>query len=279
MFLAVWWGEKSYRFWLGEADGNELREQGTAAAAAAAATATAQLCSIWQRGPWAATDESDSCVCAGISGEPQLFPFVCVALLQGLKRVTQLPHPKSTLSLCTYFSQCLRCGQPWPEQRGWLASCRRDVYSLQARVVWASSKWCTKSPQLMLRCREGATEDTHVGAILLVLLGNTCTQGSAVQSLRILPAHWNLCYLLALVNSPLWPWETLQPLSYAGPKLQQSSGSRRVFWAGEWPRKIQGIHSVRASKEHPQCKKLLPACKRETMPALAPWIAFFLQKT
>lgn len=66
MLLAGWWGENSYRFWLGEADGNELREQGTAAAAAAAATATAQLFSIWQSGPWAATDESDSCVQASL---------------------------------------------------------------------------------------------------------------------------------------------------------------------------------------------------------------------
>lgn len=66
MLLAGWWGENSYRFWLGEADGNELWEQGTAAAAAAAATATAQLFSIWQSGPWAATDESDSCVQASL---------------------------------------------------------------------------------------------------------------------------------------------------------------------------------------------------------------------
>lgn len=90
MFLAVWWGEKSYRFWLGEADGNELREQGTAAAAAAAATATAQLCSIWQRGPWAATDESDSCVCAGISGEPS-FSLSFVGTASGFEKSHTAP--------------------------------------------------------------------------------------------------------------------------------------------------------------------------------------------
>lgn len=55
---------------------------------------------------------SQTCVCIGTSGEPQLFPAICVTLLQGLKRVLQPLHPGSTLSLCTYFSQCPRCGQP-----------------------------------------------------------------------------------------------------------------------------------------------------------------------
>lgn len=55
---------------------------------------------------------SQTRVCVQASLENPAFPFRLWALLQGLKRVTQPPHPKSTLSLCTYFSQCLRCGQP-----------------------------------------------------------------------------------------------------------------------------------------------------------------------
>jgi len=78
-------GKNSYRFWLGEADGSELREQGTAAVAAAAATATAQLFPSDRRAS-GQPEMSWACVCSsGVSGELLFFPFICVALLQGLK--------------------------------------------------------------------------------------------------------------------------------------------------------------------------------------------------
>lgn len=49
----------------------------------------------------------------------------------------------------------------------------------------------------------------------------------------------------------------------------------------QWKQKESAV-SWRLAKVHIQSihsEKLLPACKGETMPALAPWIAFFLQNT
>lgn len=67
--------KNSYRFWLGEADGSGLREQDTAAVAAATATATVQLFSIWQKGLWAAKDESDLCMLYRHLWRIPVFPF------------------------------------------------------------------------------------------------------------------------------------------------------------------------------------------------------------
>lgn len=55
---------------------------------------------------------SQSPVCTGISGEPQIFPFICVTLLQGLKRVAQALQPKNTLSLALTFPSAQDVANP-----------------------------------------------------------------------------------------------------------------------------------------------------------------------
>lgn len=101
MFLTIWGGKNSYRFWLGEADGSELWEQGTAAVAAAAATATAQVFSIWQ-GLWVARDESDSCVLYRHLWRTLFFPFHLCHAASGFEASCAAPisykHPFPSLS-------------------------------------------------------------------------------------------------------------------------------------------------------------------------------------
>ena len=83
--------------------------------------------------------------------------------------ILRAPFP---LSLC--LSQCLSCGQPRWAQHGWMASCRRDPWSLQARVSLASSECCSWSPELPPSQAEAAIEDVPIEATLLALLGKTC---------------------------------------------------------------------------------------------------------
>ena len=78
-----------------------------------------------------------------------------------------------------------------------------------------------------------------------------------------------LGYPLALVNSHHWLWETSQPLTNTGPNPNR-----------QWKQK-DSVLNRRLAKAHIQCiplhEKFLAACKRETMPAMAPWIALFTQ--
>lgn len=77
-----------------------------------------------------------------------------------------------------------------------------------------------------------------------------------------------LGYPLALVNSPLWLWETSQPLT-------STVSNPNRHWKKDsivnWRLPKANIESV------PPHKKLLVACKRETMPAMALWVALSTQ--
>lgn len=200
MFLTVWGVENSYRLRLGEADGSEFWEQDTAAVAAAAATARVQLFSIWQKGLWAARDESHSCVLYRRLWRTPVFPFHLCHSASGFEMnhaaPTSYKHPFPSQSL----PWCLSCSQPQWAQHGWIPSCRRDLYTFEARVPLASSKCCTKSPELMPSWGEATNEEIHMEATFLALLRNTCrlhlqTQGCAaatLQSFRIWQTHLNL---------------------------------------------------------------------------------------
>lgn len=149
MFLTVWGVENSCRLRLGEADGGEFWEQGTAAVAAAAATARVQLFSIWQKGLWAARDESHSCVLYRRLWRNPFFPFHLCHAASGLEMSRAAPTSYKHPSPSHCLPQCLSCGQPRWAQHGWIALCRRVLCSFEAMVPLASSKWCTRSPELM----------------------------------------------------------------------------------------------------------------------------------
>lgn len=77
-----------------------------------------------------------------------------------------------------------------------------------------------------------------------------------------------LDYTLALVNSPHCLWEMSQPLTSTASKPNRH-------------RKQDSILNWRLAEANVECvpphKKLLVACKRETMPVMAPWVALFTQ--
>lgn len=76
-------------------------------------------------------------------------------------------------------------------------------------------------------------------------------------------------YPLALVNSLLRLWGTPQPLSKAGPHANKTVEAEGQCFELETGQSTYPVYPLR--------EKLLPACKRETMPALAPQIAFFTE--
>lgn len=202
-------------------------------------------------------------VCTGISGEPQLSPFLCVTLLQGLRRVARPLHPKNTLSPRTDFSQDVG----WHRAGGISTVSKQGWYWHPPSGAPKVLSWCrdaekepVRTPTLKPSCLH-SLEDLHPR----MHGGHTAEHQDLANTLK------HVGYLLALVNSPLWLWETPQPLSNTGPKLQQSSGSRRiVFWAGDWPEYTSRAATV---------WEALACLQKRNCASTGTLDCFFLQKT
>lgn len=273
MFLTVWWGEIAI-----DSDWEEqmaMNYENRALLLLQPLLQLPQLSSFPsdRRAP-GQPQMSQTCVCTGISGEPQFFLFVCVTLLQGLKRVAQALHPKDTLSLALNFPSAQDVANPDQHSvAGWYPAGGISTVSKQGwywhppsgapKVLswcWDAEKEPVGTPTLKTPCLY-SLEDPHPR----MHRGHTAEHQEFANTLK------PVGYLLALVNSPLWLWETPQPLSNAGLKLQQNSGSRRtVFWAGDWPRYTSRAATV---------WEALACLQKRNCASTGTLDCFFLQKT